>query len=346
MLCLASLLLTQSYVFYRPLNESELKNRSAIVLAGGDGVRLRSFVKRLRGDALPKQYVNLFGGRSMLQATFCRAQKLIPRERIFAVVQQSHFQFAEVTRQLVTQPKVHVVIQPSNRGTAIGLMLPLAHVLEHSPDSTVAVFPSDHFISNDDLFVAHVDAAFGIVEQDAAKIVLVGVPPLAPEPDYGYIVAADESPSGFPCGARFVSRFIEKPSPRVAQEITACGALWSTLVMVFKARNFLGCVGALNAGLYGCFQRITAALRSPGLTHTIERIYAGARPVNLSKGILEELPRRCPSQLLVLPLRGVYWCDCGSEERLARVLSYTRGAETAFMGASVSLHNRKSTRAV
>jgi mannose-1-phosphate guanylyltransferase len=339
-------LLKKSYVFYRPSNESDLKNRCAVVLAGGDGVRLRPFVKRLRGDALPKQYVSLFGGRSMLQAAISRAQRLIPRERIFVVVQQSHFQFAEVARQLVAEPDVHVVIQPSNRGTAIGLMLPLAHVVERCPESTVAVFPSDHFVSNDDLFAAHIDAAFGIVEQDGEKIVLIGVRPLGADPDYGYVVADDESPNGFPCGARLVSGFIEKPPPGLAQEIVGRGGLWNTLVVVFKARNFLSCLSAINARLYECFQRIRAARRGPGLSRTIEKIYTEAQPINLSTGVLEELPRRFPSQLLVLPLRGVYWCDCGSEVRLARVLSCTAGAETAFGGISASSPNRKLKPAV
>jgi hypothetical protein len=41
---------------YTPVNES-VRNRSAIILAAGEGVRLRSFVESFRGDALPKQYV-------------------------------------------------------------------------------------------------------------------------------------------------------------------------------------------------------------------------------------------------------------------------------------------------
>ena len=251
----------------------------------------------------------------------------------------------QVTQQLVAQPKMHVVVQPGNRDTAIGLLLPLAHLLGHHPDATVAVFPSDHFVSDDDLFAAHVDAAFGIVEQDAAKIVLLGVPPLGAEPDYGYIVPGDESPAVFPCGARLVRRFVEKPSPGTAQEIATHGGLWSTLVMVFKAKHFLGCVGAINTRLYECFRRIRDAVGRPGLARALEKIYQLARPVNLSKGLLEELPRRYPSQLLVLPLRGVYWCDCGSEERLAKLLS-TRDAGAIPPPMIESPRQRKMPRAV
>jgi mannose-1-phosphate guanylyltransferase len=333
-------------MFYKPVNESNVRNRCAIILAAGEGVRLRSFVESFRGDTLPKQYVKFFGDHSMLQSTFQRAQRLIPRERIFTVVDQSHFEFAEVTRQLVDQPKTHVVIQPSNRDTAIGLLLPLAHLLERHPDATVAVFPSDHFIADDDLFMAHVDAAFDIIEQDDAKIVLLGVSPQTPDTDYGYIVPADNPPSAFPCGAQIVSRFVEKPAADVAQEIVSLGGLWNTLVMVFRAQNFLSYVRAINNRLYSYFWRIRDALGAHSLMRAMERIYERAQPVNLSKGVLEELPRRCPSRLLVLPVRGVDWCDCGSEERMVKLLSNAAkpGAKPIVPQTLPLPHNAKLTR--
>src|SRR4030095_6203165 len=70
-----------------------------IILAAGEGNRLRSFVKKLRGYALPKQYVNFIGQRSMLEHTFYRAQKMIPAERLFTVVSQRHLRHPDVARE-------------------------------------------------------------------------------------------------------------------------------------------------------------------------------------------------------------------------------------------------------
>ena len=64
--------------------------RSAIVLAAGDGKRLRDFVHRLRGDELPKQYVDFGAGRSLLEQTFARAERLIAPGRIFTVASRHH----------------------------------------------------------------------------------------------------------------------------------------------------------------------------------------------------------------------------------------------------------------
>ena len=134
------------------ITSREAPTRCGIILAAGEGNRLRSFVENLRGDALPKQYVNFIGKRSMLEHTLYRAQKMIPAERLFTVVSQNHLKYPEVTRQLMGWPVARIVEQPANKDTGPGLLLPLAHVYKLYPDSTVAVFPSDHFILEEDLF--------------------------------------------------------------------------------------------------------------------------------------------------------------------------------------------------
>jgi mannose-1-phosphate guanylyltransferase len=169
--------------------------------------------------------------------------------------------------------------------------------------------------------MAHVDAGFDIVEQDTAKIVLLGISPCAAEPEYGYIVPDEDPDRTLPCGARVVHRFVEKPSAGFAQEIASRGGLWNTLVMVFKARNFLSYVREINSPLFDCFWRIHDALGTGREIGVIKGVYESAQPINLSRAFLEELPQRCPSQLLVLPVRGVHWCDCGSEERIVEFLS-------------------------
>jgi hypothetical protein len=49
-----------------------------LVLAGGQGKRVKALVRRMRGDALPRRYVNFTGFYSMLEHTYRRLEKLIP----------------------------------------------------------------------------------------------------------------------------------------------------------------------------------------------------------------------------------------------------------------------------
>src|SRR5512132_3939279 len=107
-------------MLFETSSATRVPTRCGIVLAAGEGNRLCSFVKKLRGYALPKQYVNFIGTRSMLEHTFYRAQKMIPAERLFTVVSQSHLRHPEVARQLSSRPMATLVQQPDNRDTGPG----------------------------------------------------------------------------------------------------------------------------------------------------------------------------------------------------------------------------------
>ena len=62
----------------------------SIVLAGGDGVRSKAFIRRWLGYEKPKQYCSFVGSRSMFQHTLDRAAKLTPWERVVVVAARHH----------------------------------------------------------------------------------------------------------------------------------------------------------------------------------------------------------------------------------------------------------------
>jgi len=307
-------------MIFETASKTEMPTRCGIVLAAGEGNRLRSFVENLRGYPLPKQYVNFIGTRSMLEHTFSRAQKMIPAERLFTVVSRSHLQYPEVVRQLSSRPMTCIVEQPNNRDTGPGLLLPLAHLYKRFPDSTVVVFPSDHFILEEDLFMIHVDHAFRVVEQDPGKVVLLGINPSEVETEYGYIVPGKKLYGSSASGTHEVSLFVEKPKEDVARDLVSCGGLWNTLVLVFKAKTFLNAVSKIAPLLYGSFERIWRAVGTPLLGDSVREVYRQMRPVNLSKGLLEVLPLKRLQALCVLPVRGIHWSDWGSAQRIIHVL--------------------------
>lgn len=294
-----------------------------IVLAGGEGKRLRPFIDRLRGDDLPKQYMNFTGNRSMLEHTFRRAEKLISSDLLFTVVNQRHLRFPAVRRQLSSRPQGSIVVQPENKETGPGLLLPLIHLYKCHPESTVAVFPSDHFIAEQDLFMAHVELAFRAVERNPSRLVLLGMAPSEAESDYGYILPGQRVESLLPLGIREISRFIEKPKRPAAQELILNGGLWNTMVMIFKAETLLNLVRGCDPTLFCFFNRISEAIGTAGETDVVEEAYRQMEPVNFSQGLLRPLSLQHPSPLWVLPVRGVHWSDWGSERRIMSVLKKT-----------------------
>jgi len=325
--------------------------RCGIVLAAGEGERLKPFVRQLRGDGLPKQYVNFIGTRSLLEHTFSRVEILVPSERLFTVISQRHLGYPEVREQLSHRPGATIVVQPENKETGPGLLLPLMHAYKRHPESTVAVFPSDHFVIEESLFMAHVDLAFRVVERHPSYIVLLGMEPEEPEPEYGYILPGNKVAHLAPLSIHEVSQFIEKPPLHVARELIRQGGLWNALVMVFKIGTLLKLVRRAAPALYRSFKRIEEAIGAPLMETVIKEVYQRMTPVNFSRQVLEIVSAEHPSHLLVLPVRGVHWCDWGSERRimsavgtvahLKRCLGIRGDREAALAGEAAGEVKRK-----
>ena len=111
----------------------------------------------------------------MLRCTLDRVVRLIPPERVLIVVSTHHREEAET--ELADWPAANVIYQPINRDTAPGILLPLAHITNRDPAATVVVFPSDHFIRDEEGFIGAVQAALCELQKDPKRMILLGMPP-------------------------------------------------------------------------------------------------------------------------------------------------------------------------
>ncbi len=302
----------------------------ALVLAGGEGKRLRPFVHLLRGDLLPKQYVSFIGRRSMLEHTFERAGKLAAANRVFTVINKSHLAFPDVRCQLVNRSPNTVIVQPENKETAPGIFLSLLHIAKRYPNSVVTVMPSDHFILEADELARHLKFAQLLVKRDPSRVVLMGIEPDREESEYGYILPGCRLKRG-PNPLFRISSFVEKPDYESAQKLTRDGALWNTMMMVFKTSTLMELMIDLSPALSCMYRAVYDAIGTADEEGVVEEIYQDLSPINFSKEILERLARDHASRLVTLPVRNVFWSDWGSESRVMEVLRKT-GYESRLNG--------------
>jgi mannose-1-phosphate guanylyltransferase len=311
----------------------------ALVLAAGDGTRLQSYILRLKGKPLPKQFVNLIGRRSMLEHTFDRVEKLIAREQILTIVGKHHLELDEVRRQLAGRRQDTVIVQPANKETGPGILLPLIHLYKRYPEAIVSVFPSDHFVLEENRFMDHVDIAVKAVTCDPSRIVILGAEARSSEIEYGYVLPGENS-GGFDFyGTRPVTHFIEKPAKEVASRIVSAGGLWNTMVMVFKVRTVLDMFSHIQPVIFQRFRMILDALGTPHEQDTIEQVYRNLQPINFSKGFLEHVAVHYPRVIYVLPVWQVFWSDWGSRQRVLetrQVLRKTVRSKTVAQARDVS----------
>src|ERR1044072_1991930 len=165
-----------------PIN---MRDRWAVILAGGDGTRLQSMTRAISGDNRPKQFVPVIGGSTLLNQTRRRVALSIEPRRTLIVVTQKHRRFYEPLAHEIS-PNL-LVEQPMNKGTAPAILYALLRVATKSPKAVVALFPSDHFFADDEEFMSHIDVAIDAVQIQTETVTLLGSTPTTPEKEYGWI---------------------------------------------------------------------------------------------------------------------------------------------------------------
>jgi mannose-1-phosphate guanylyltransferase len=290
-----------------------------LVLAGGEGKRLQPLIKSLGKGELPKQYVNFIGTRSMLEHTLERAQRVIPPERVFTIINKAHLQHPEVREQISGRPRDTVIVQPENKETGPGLLLPLMYLHKRYPNSLVLVLPSDHFVWEEDRLMDQARMACRAVRRDPSRLILLGVKPDRDEPEYGYLLPSKKS-LDMASKMSEVSWFVEKPEQKIARRLMRAGGLWNTMIMAFKTSTMLHWVSRLAPTLYQQFRHIYQAIGTPEEVDVIRDVYQRLKPINFSKEFLEPMVKSYPSRLVALPVCDLLWSDWGSASRISEVL--------------------------
>jgi mannose-1-phosphate guanylyltransferase len=292
----------------------------ALVLAAGEGSRLRTLTRNERGVAVPKQFCSLQGGPCLLQEALQRAASVASLERICSVVAEQHRQWwAPLLSYL---PEQNVISQPQNRGTAFGILLPLLRIVERDPDATVVLLPADHYLSDEEIMAAALRRAAALAHSDPGSIYLLGVEPDEPDSELGYILPSSRGRDG----AAGVLRFIEKPNAVRARALLDAGALWNVFIMAASVRTLLSLFDSR-------FATTIAAMRGFEGAH-LDSLYQNLRSVDFSKDVLQG--RESMLKVLTVPHCG--WTDLGTPERVGRILEGLQdSAAPPYFPAHVSL---------
>jgi mannose-1-phosphate guanylyltransferase len=299
--------------------DSENDKLWSIVLAGGEGERLKPFVQRWLGHHKPKQYCTFIGTRSMFQHTLDRADQITATGRKVTVIGRTHQR--EACAQFSPGHDGKLIVQPANRNTAAGIYLALTYVRAQDPQATVVLYPSDHFVYPEDRFLEMVRSATQAAKQLKDSLILLGVAPDRMEQEFGWIQPGADLGWIGEHKIRATEAFLEKPGLEKCRTAMASGALWNTLVLAARVETLWEVGWQCFPGMMPLFERYGEAVGTPKEESVLKSIYEVMPAWNFSSHLLERLPQR----VAVMELTGALWSDWGKPERILETVRLIGG---------------------
>lgn len=286
-----------------------------IILSGGAGSRLWPVSR----EALPKPFIALPDGETLLQKTLKRALALPGVEHVLTVTNRDYYFLTrdEYESNAAKGNSHHIVhdylLEPLGRNTAPAIAAAALHAArKHGEDVILLVLPADHLIKDQASFAQAVSHAQELALQ--GYLVTFGIKPTAPETGYGYIESGEVLKGSQGCK---VARFVEKPNLGTAKDYLSSGRFtWNSGMFCFTA-------GTMLAALRDCASEVLAAVEQTFAATALDKdpmvldaaAFAGAPDISIDYAVMEKADK-----VAVIPV-SFDWSDIGSWSALAELVA-------------------------
>ncbi|MNJ96141.1 Alginate biosynthesis protein AlgA [compost metagenome] len=286
-----------------------------IILSGGAGSRLWPVSR----EALPKPFIALPDGETLLQKTLKRALALPGVEHVLTVTNRDYYfltrdEYESNAAKGNSRNIVHdYLLEPLGRNTAPAIAAAALHAArKHGEDVILLVLPADHLIKDQASFAQAVSHAQELALQ--GYLVTFGIKPTAPETGYGYIESGEILKGSQGCK---VVRFVEKPNLATAKDYLSSGRFtWNSGMFCFTA-------GTMLAALRDCAPEVLAAVEQTFAATALDKdpmvldaaAFAGAPDISIDYAVMEKADK-----VAVVPV-SFDWSDIGSWSALAELVA-------------------------
>lgn len=268
-----------------------------LILSGGNGTRLWP----LSRENFPKQFIRLYGDKTLMQSTLLRMVNMIPIEllRVIAGAKWHDLVMTQAGEIFGAEnlPDNFIIEEPCARGTAPAILLAAEDLLTHGAcdDDVMIVLPSDAYIRNTKAFTDSLKA--GVKAAEAGYIATLGIAPVRPETGFGYIRMGNEIAGGY-CEAE---AFVEKPDVVTAEKYLADGHyLWNGGIFIFTPKS-----------LYRELEHADSELYAAAMRGNLRENFASVKNISFDNSVMEKAER-----VAVVPLVDSGWSDVGSWDAL------------------------------
>ena len=267
-----------------------------VIMSGGSGTRLWPLSRKDK----PKQFLALFGGKTMFQETLERLDGLEGLQPPIVVCNNDHrFMVAEQLHELdVDTPDI--ILEPIGRNTAPALAIAALQALESGADPVLLVLAADHVI--DDLPAFHQAVESAKSQAEKGLLVTFGIVPTAPNTGYGYIQANEKNK------VSKVKAFVEKPDLATATQYVASGDYyWNSGMFMFKASSLIAELETYAPKIVtSCRRALSGGVKDLDFIRLDAAAFTACPADSIDYAVMEQTDRA-----VVVPLNAG-WSDVGS----------------------------------
>ena len=273
----------------------------AVIMAGGSGTRFWP----QSTEAHPKQFLNIFGDRTMLQETVDRIKPLVSADRVWVITNDKYVGL--VQEQLPDVPTNNIVGEPVGKNTAPCVAAAATLIQEKDPDGTMVVLPADHLIGKPKTFLSILETAKAKAQEPGA-LVTIGIKPDHPETGYGYIEFDEDTSKEIKSHpVKMVNQFREKPDIETAKEFIESGNfLWNSGMFIWKASTILKKFQQHLPTIFDEVEKLKSSVGTANQKEAVDEFYYGCTSISIDYGIMEQA-----DSVYVVP-GSFEWNDVGS----------------------------------
>lgn len=273
------------------------KDYYAVIMAGGIGSRFWP----VSTGAYPKQFHDMLGsGQTLLQKTFNRLSRFVPKENILILTNEV---YENLTKQQIPELKSeNLVLEPCMRNTAPCILYASMKIKQRNANAVMIVAPSDHWIEDEETFTENVKKCFE-ASKNSDILMTLGIVPSFPNTGYGYI----QYDKNVPDEIKKVIQFREKPDYETAKDFLKQGNfLWNAGIFIWSVNSVLKAFQNHQPLLFEIFEAGKNYYNTSDEIVFIKENYPKATNISVDYAILEPA-----TNIYVLPAH-FDWNDLGT----------------------------------
>ena len=275
----------------------------AVIMAGGSGTRFWPESRKSK----PKQFLSIFGKKTLLEETVDRLSNLIPKSRILVITSREH---TGLVKKLLKLPASQIIGEPVGRNTAPCAVLAASLTYQKDKDAVIALLPADHRIGKVQLFRKSLETAHQLAAQEN-KPVVFGIKPAFAHTGYGYLEMGKKFCSRAGFSIHHLQAFHEKPNEKVAARYLKSGNyFWNSGMFVWKSASLLEASKKFLPDAY----RLSEKMVEGNFAEEFSKWFPKMPNISIDYGLMEKLS----GKILAIPV-DIDWNDLGSWHSFAEI---------------------------